>query len=258
MHEPSGYALTLVSSFDSKQNKRRFYRGNDCTKRLCIDLKEFGTKIVNYEQKEMIPLTDIENKLYEEQQKCHICQKEFCYVKNENMKFKLYRKVRDHYHYTGKFRGAAHSICNLNYKVRQEIPAKIHNGSKYDYHFIIKELAEEFKVEFECLGENTEKYISFSVPIKKENDIDKTIIYKLKFIDTCRFMPSKLSDFVDNLSEINNKDCKTCMERKNIKSECEFIGSKNDRLNDRYKECKGTSTESINELIEKFPNVYQF
>ena len=160
-----------------------------------------------------MPLTDNENKYYEEEEKCHICQKEFCYDKNKKMKFKLYKKVRDHCHYTGKFRGAAHSICNLNYKVPQEIPVKIHNGSKYDYHFIIKELAEEFKGEFECLGENTEKYISFSVPIKKEHDNDKTVTYKLKFVDTCRFMPSKLSDLVDNLSEINNKYCKTCMER---------------------------------------------
>ena len=50
------------------------------------------------------------------------------------------------------------------------MPVEIHNGSKYDYHLIIKELAEEFKGEFECLGENMEKYISFSVPIKKEHD----------------------------------------------------------------------------------------
>ena len=71
-------------------------------------------------------------------------------------------------------------------------------------------------------------------------------------------MPSKLSNLVDNLSEINNKDCKTCMERKNIKSECEFIGFKNNRLNYRCKECKGISTKSINGLIEKFPRMYQF
>ena len=118
--------------------------------------------------------------------------------------------------YTGTFRGAAHSICNLNYKLPQEIPVKIYNGSKYDYHFIIKELAEEFRSEFECLGENVEKYISFSVPIKKEHDNDKTIRYRSKFIDTCRFMPCKLSDLVNNFSEINIKDCKTCMERKKI------------------------------------------
>ena len=161
MHEPCGYALTLVISFDSKQNKHNFYRGKDCIKRFCSDLKQFGTKIINYEGKVMIPLTDKENKFYEEQEKCHICQKEFCYDKNEKKKFKLYQKVRDHCHYTGKFRGAAHSICNLRYKVPQEIPVKINNDSKYDYHFSIKELAEEFKGQFECFRENTEKYITF-------------------------------------------------------------------------------------------------
>ena len=115
-------------------------------------------------------------------------KKGFCYDKNEEKKYKLYQKVRDHRHYTGKFKGAAHSVCNLRYKVPQEILVKIHNGSKYDYHFIIRELAEEFKGQFECLGENTEKYITFSVPIKKEHDNGKTITYKIKFSDSCRFM----------------------------------------------------------------------
>ena len=123
---------------------------------------------------------------------------------------------------------------------------------------MIKELAEEFIGEFECLGENTEKYITFSVPIKKEHDNDKTITCKIKFIDGCRFIQSKLSDLADNLSEINNKDCKPCIERKNIKSECNFIGFRYDRLNYRCKECKGTYTKSMDELIEKFPCLYQF
>ena len=60
MHEPCGYSLDLVSSFVSKQNKNSFYRGKDCIKKFCSDLKELGTKIINYEQKEMIPLTDNE------------------------------------------------------------------------------------------------------------------------------------------------------------------------------------------------------
>ena len=70
-------------------------------------------------------------------------------------------------------------------------------------------------------------------------------------------MQSKLSDLVDNFSEINNKCCETCMERKNIKSKCDFIGFKNNRLNYKREECKRTSTRSINGLIEKFPSVYQ-
>ena len=115
------------------------------------------------------------------------------------------KKVRDHCYYTGKYRGAAHSNCNLNYKMPKEILVVFHNGSTYDYHFIIKQLARQFKCYFYCLGENTEKYITFSVPIKKEHDNGKTTTYKLKFIDSYRFMQDSLSNLVDNLSEINNK-----------------------------------------------------
>ena len=136
-------------------------------------------------------------------------------TKMKKNKFKIYQKVKDHCHYTGKFRGAVHSIYNLGYKVQWEIPVNIHNGSKFDYYFKIKELSEEFKGQFECLGENTEKNITFSVPIKKENKDSKTITYKTKFIDTCRFMQSKLSDLADNLSEINNKACKNVWKEKN-------------------------------------------
>ena len=77
-----------------------------------------------------------------------------------------------------------------------EIPVVFHNGSKYDYHFIIKELAIEFEGKFECLGDNTEKCKTFSVPIEKEvKEINKdenesviSISYKIKFIDSERFM----------------------------------------------------------------------
>ena len=79
-------------------------------------------------------------------------------------------------------------------------------------------MVKEFKGKFDCLGENTEKYITFSLPIKKELNNDKEIIYKLKFIDSYRFMSTSLSSLVDNLSEIINKDCKKCMERNKIRS----------------------------------------
>ena len=125
---------------------------------------------------------------------------------NNEKEFKLKQKVRDHCHYTGKYRGAAHSICNLRYKIPQEIPVVFHNGSTYDYHFIIKQLDKEFKDNFECLGENTEKYINFSVPIKKEHDNGKITAYKLKFIDSYRFMQDSLSNLVDNLSSIDNNE----------------------------------------------------
>ena len=101
---------------------------------------------------------------------------EFNTDENHKNAFKLYHDVRDHCHYTGKFRGAAHSICNLRHKTP-----------------------------IECLGENTEKYIIFSVPISKELDNGKTITYKLKFIGSFRFMSTSLSKPVNNLSEIYKK-----------------------------------------------------
>ena len=83
------------------------------------------------------------------------------------MKDNNYCKVRDHCHYTGEYRGAAHSIFNLKYSVLEKILISFHNGSNYDYHFVIKELAEEFKRQFTCLGENNEQYITFTVPTEK-------------------------------------------------------------------------------------------
>ena len=69
-HEPLGYSLSLISTFDKTKNKHSVYRGKDCIKTFCSDLKEFVTKIINYKEKEMIPLTDNENRFYEEQKAC--------------------------------------------------------------------------------------------------------------------------------------------------------------------------------------------
>ena len=115
------------------------------------------------------------------------------------------------------------SLHNLNYKVPKDIPILIHNAS-YDTHFIINQLAEEFKGELNCIGENMEKYITFSVPIKKECDNGKTITHKLKFIDSFRFTSTSLSGIISyhiiylsyNISGIfYSIECKSCMHQKN-------------------------------------------
>ena len=142
-HEPSGCAMLTKCSLDEKENKLDYYRGKDCIEKLCKKLKERAMKIINYEEKEMIPPTDKENTSHEEQELCHICIEKFCLDEN-NKNYKNRKKVKDHCHYTGKFRRAAHSICNLKYKVPKDIPIGIHNASS-DTHFIINQLAEEFK-----------------------------------------------------------------------------------------------------------------
>ena len=102
---------------------------------------------------------------------------------------------------------ATHGICNLKCKIPKEIPVVAHNAS-YDQRFITRQLAKKFKGQFECLGENSEKYITFSVLIKKELDNRKTIAHKLRFIDSSRFMSTSLSSLVDNVSEICSRKCK--------------------------------------------------
>ena len=117
MHRPSSYSLVTCCSSDKSKNERSYYRGKDCMKMFCEVLKDQAMKIINYEKKEMIPLTNEEIESYENQEICHICEKEFCTDKDNKKEFKLKRKVRDHCHYTGKYRGAAYSICNLRYKI---------------------------------------------------------------------------------------------------------------------------------------------
>ena len=217
-HAPSGYSIFTHCSFDESKNKLNYYRCKDCMEKFSKDLREHASKIINYEKKKMIPLAT-EEKINQNKQKiCYVCKNEF----NNNDKINC--KVRDHCHYTSKYRGAAHHICNLRYKVPKEILIVFHNGSTYDYHFIIKELVKEFEGDFECLGEDTEKFITYSVPIKKKiENKDLEITYKIKFIDSYRFMSSSLSKLVDNLSEgiHNNKcvDCNSCLDYIKIKNE---------------------------------------
>ena len=100
-------------------------------------------------------------------------QKSIIFVKkfeNKYLKDKKYCKFRDHCHYTGQYGDAAHSVCNLKYHVPKEIPTVFHNGSNYDYRFVIKELVDEFKKQFTCLGENTEKPMTFTVPIENQKN----------------------------------------------------------------------------------------
>ena len=151
------------------------------------------------------------------------------------------------------------------------MPKKIlvfHNGSNYDYHFIIKELAEEFKRQFICLGENTEKYITFTVPIKKEvtridkngDEITKNISYILQFIDSPRFIASSSSNLVNNLSERshrikckfghNHKKCETCrIKYKYCDCFLEYANFKNDLI--EYK-CVCCNTNYQHKFDESF------
>ena len=163
-------------------------------------------------------------------------------------------------HFTGKYRGGAHNKCNMNYKITKNIPTAFHNLSSYDGHFIIKELANEFDGELECLGENAEKYISFSVKInkkitKRDEAVNKKIVnipYRLKFIDSYRFMAASLSELVDNLSNgLHSKKCTDCG------LDLKYLIVKDDILIFRCFRCKKNyEIDFDKELINNFSSVY--
>ena len=115
-----------------------------------------------------IPLTKKELKSHQDEKVSYICGICGKRILKKFSKSINYWKVRDHCNYTGKYIGVGHSACN------SEIPVVFHNGLNYDYHFIIKELANEIKGKFQYLGEHTEKYKTFFVLIEKQSiKIDK-------------------------------------------------------------------------------------
>ena len=146
----------------------------------------------------MIDLTECEKYKYDNAKYCHICKKVFGEAKK-------HKKVRDDDHYTGKFRGAAHSICNLRYSTQRDIPVFFDIGTNYDFDLVIPELAKEFKSELHCIPLSGEKFMAFSIPIKKKtyanskNTRKKLLTYNLRFIDSARHMNESLSTLVDNL-----------------------------------------------------------
>ena len=155
-------------------------------------------------KKPIYKLTKEQNIEFVTAKECHICFKKFS-PKD--------RKVRDHCHYTGKYRGAAHSSCNLCYRIPDYIPVVFHNLAGYDAHLFIKELAKHTS-KIGVIAKNTENYILFSV--KEEVDkfihkagktVLKTVLnekckeIELRFIDSFKFMSSSLDSLVNNLAK---------------------------------------------------------
>ena len=142
---------------------------------------------------------------YNEETKCWICKGEF------DDKDKNKEKVKDHCHYTGRYRGAAHSKCNLNYRKPNFTPVVFHNLSGYDSHLLIKNLGVS-EGNIDCIPNNEEKYISISKKIRVKSYTKKVkneegepaekeikVYHTIRFIDSFKFMDTSLDKLVNNL-----------------------------------------------------------
>lgn len=187
-HEPYSFAYYIKCSYDDTLSKFELYRGEDCGKKfiekLRVDLKIIYHKL--YSKIQMLELNSEEKLMYENSLICHICEQEF--IDSESI------KVRNHCHFTGKFRGAAHMSCNLNYKVVDFVPLVCHNLSGYDSHFIIKELGFDNE-QIDLIAQNKERYISFTKHFKLNNHQN----IQLRFIDSFKFMASSIDNLAKNL-----------------------------------------------------------
>ena len=178
---------------------------------------------------------------------CFICNKHF----NNNKKSKYYKnfkKVIHHNYYTGLYEGAAHAFCVLKYTRQRDIPVVIHNGSNYDFHLIIKELANKLREDINCIACDKEKYKTFSIPIKYvKNDYP----FMLKFIDSNNFMMGSLDNRVNNLSNLYSCNCSD--------SSMQYIKIEDDKyyVYTTCSTCTISTKQKIKSLISKFPNTYQ-
>ena len=199
-HEPSSFSYYIKSFNESVFKSRlKMYTQTkpeeaDAAYTFIKWLEEDVKKIAELEKKEMI-FTKEEKKQFNKASDCWICGE---YLGND--------RVRDHCHYTGRYRGAAHNSCNLKYRIPNSIPVFFHNLSGYDSHLFIKKLGctKKEKETIDCIPNNEEKYITFSKTInigeyinKKGETKDKT--FKIVFKDSLKFMSSSLGVLVNNL-----------------------------------------------------------
>jgi len=187
-HEPSGFCYYIVCNgkklelvLYTKQSEDENVAEIFC-KRLWNDIE----KVRSSEVKSMI-MTEDDKIDFGNATECWICQKDFT---EED------KKVRDHCHFTGKYRAAAHQECNALFRKPKFVPVKFHNLFGYDAHLFVKNLNMVGEGDIDCIPNTEDKYISFS---KSIYDDEKKFKYKIRFFDSFRFLPAGLDKLVGNL-----------------------------------------------------------
>ena len=198
-HEPSGFCLYIKGIVPNIKIKPIIYTKNnndDNVAEIFVNkLEEVTKSIYNdfYLQPKPLRLTKEEKISFNKEKFCHICKME---LKTD--------KVRDHCHFTGQYRGAAHNSCNLQCRKPMILPVIFHNLQGYDAHLFIKQLA-CLPGDLNCIPSTEEKYISFSKKIKVFEYKSKitgemvSLNFEVRFIDSLKFLQSSLANLVGNL-----------------------------------------------------------
>ena len=207
-HKPCGFCYHIKCSFDEKLSKTVTYRmkneDSDISQIFVEMIEDDITRIQNIPKKPLV-MTQNNCKDFNESTKCWICKGEFedDSPSGNPSKAREDKKVRDHCHFTGKYRGAAHNSCNLRYRKPWFTPVIFHNLQNYDAHLFVKNLGKT-EGDIRCIPNNEEKYISFTKKIVVGCYIDKDgkeheIKHDIRFADSFKFMASSLDALVKNL-----------------------------------------------------------
>ena len=225
-HEPSSFCY-YIKCFDDEAYPPKLvsYTGEDSAQKFEEMLEQDIRKIYKIQNKDII-FGEKEKEQFEKETICWICKEEFNDIADKNG-YKRNEKVRDHCHFTGRYRGAAHNICNLKYRKPNFTPVVFHNLSGYNSHLFNKNLGFS-EGDIDCIPNNEERYISFikkieidsymkkgevknkkgevknkkgEVKNKKEEVKIKTkpLHHYIRFIDSFKFMSTSLDKLVNNL-----------------------------------------------------------
>ncbi|XP_044010177.1 uncharacterized protein LOC122853824 [Aphidius gifuensis] len=185
-HIPSSIAYYTKCSYDEKLSTFKLERSKNCIEWFINELQELAHNVDNIlDDIKPMNLTFDEQLEFSASTKCHICTKKFT---PDDI------KVRDHCHFTGAYRGAAHVGCNLNYQESCTIAVVFHGLSNYDSHFLIKQLKKQFPGTIDLLALNKESYISFTKHVKGTR-------IRFRFIDSYNFMASSISTLANELED---------------------------------------------------------
>ena len=229
--EPSGYCLLLKGLDGMEINYKpivycRKSKDGDISKQFIKDVVNLTLKIYKryYKNPKQYNVNSQEEKDFQSATICHICEQDL----NIDKETGLILKVRDHCHFTGEYRGAAHNQCNLKCKKPHILPVIFHNLQGYDSHLFIKQLA-KVSGDLSCIPSTEEKYISFSKKIVVDEYFSRKMgkpfpkKFEIRFIDSFKFLQTSLANLVSNLqpSDFKNlnrvfKDQSSILTRKGV------------------------------------------
>ncbi len=210
-HKPSGFCFTIKcideSIYKTKTVMYTVKTEDEDIGRKFVEMLECELKPIHEILKTEIRLNDNMDAEYWEEYKnakiCYVCKKPF--INGD----KNWRKVRDHRHLTGKYRGAAHNKCNRRMRVPKFIPILFHNLENKHAHLFVKSLG-YMERDINCIPKTDEKYISFSkvIPMETYSDKDgeeKTNSIELRFLHSLKFTQSSLDALASNLGKTSSK-----------------------------------------------------